>query len=135
MQEKKQALIDLTSLFCEQYLDAEYAELAQKLIKKMSRKRQAPFFYGRLEIWSGGIIHALGSINFLFDKQTQPYIESPLIAEHFGCAASTIAQKSRNIREMFKMRYWDPEFSTQLVKKKNPFANYVFNNGFIVKIN
>jgi hypothetical protein len=33
----------------------------------MSRKRNVPFLYGRMEIWAAAIIHALGSINFLFD--------------------------------------------------------------------
>jgi hypothetical protein len=33
----------------------------------MSRKRNVPFLSGRMEIWTAAVIHALGSINFLFD--------------------------------------------------------------------
>ena len=42
-------------------------QLCEKLIRKMSRKRNVPFLSGRMEIWAAAVIHALGSINFLFD--------------------------------------------------------------------
>jgi len=45
----------------------DYKQLSEKLILKMKRKRNVPFMTGRLEIWAGAIIYALGRINFLFD--------------------------------------------------------------------
>ena len=45
----------------------DYKQLCEKLIRKISRKRNVPFLSGRIEIWAAAIIHALGSINFLFD--------------------------------------------------------------------
>ncbi|NOR78038.1 MAG: hypothetical protein GQ523_06390 [Methanophagales archaeon] len=46
-------------------------QLCEKLIRKMSRKRNVPFLSGRMEIWAVAIIHALGSINFLFDTSKE----------------------------------------------------------------
>jgi len=61
-------LIELTSEFCAQKLDEDYAQLCIKLIQKMGRKRDVPFQSGKVEIWAAAVIYALGSINFLFDK-------------------------------------------------------------------
>lgn len=44
------------------------------MIHKMARKRDVPFVTGRIEIWAAAVIHALGTVNFLFDKASQPAI-------------------------------------------------------------
>jgi hypothetical protein len=104
LQEKQQKLIELTSAFCDKHLDAEYKQLCTKLIGKMGRKRQVPFTTGKLENWAAGVVHALGTINFLFDPDSEPNVRSSDIASYFGTAQSTMSQKSKAIRDMFKMR-------------------------------
>lgn len=120
IKEKEKILIKMTSEFCETYLDDEYQVLAEKLIKKMSRKRNVPFLRGRLEIWAAAVIHALGSINFLFDRSTKPYASVSDIANYFKVNKSTVSQKSKKIRDMFKMSYFDEEFSREEIKKLTP---------------
>jgi len=69
--EKQQQIIALTSRFCREILkDDEYAALAEKMLLKLGRKRNVPFETGKVEIWAAAVIHALGSINFLFDFST-----------------------------------------------------------------
>ena len=58
--EKAHQLISLTTAFCEQHLDDEYEQLCEKLIRKMSRKRNVPYLSGRIENWAAGVIYALG---------------------------------------------------------------------------
>ena len=70
IEEKKQIILDLVREFCAKKLDEEYFELAERLTQKLGRKRNVPFITGKSEIWAAGIIHALGTINFLFDKET-----------------------------------------------------------------
>ena len=109
----KETLLDLTARFCQDHLDEEYHQLCVKLIEKLARKRPPPFLRGKPENWSAGIINALGTINFLFDKSFGPYVAASDIAAYFGVAPSTMAQKSKVIREMFKMnRLGSNEFST-----------------------
>ena len=50
VKEKTDRLIELTSDFCQQYLNDEYRDLCVKLIKKMGRKRDIPFMRGDLGI-------------------------------------------------------------------------------------
>lgn len=90
--EKK--LIDLTREFCEQYLDDEYAGICEKLIKKLGRKRDVPFLTGKIEIWAAAVIHAIGFINFLFDKSSDPFITLQTLNEHFGTKPGTVSARA-----------------------------------------
>jgi hypothetical protein len=134
IEQRMQKLIAMTAGFCDAYLDEDYKQLCEKLIRKMSRKRNVPFLSGRIEIWAAAIIHALGSINFLFDPNFEPYVGTADISDYFGTSKSTVSQKAKVIRDMFKMGYWDKEFSTTRMKKSNPLSNLVMVDEMIVDI-
>jgi len=132
VEEKGQKLIETTAAFCKEYLDDDYRQLCEKLIGKMARKRNVPFLSGRMEIWAAAVVYALGSINFLFDKSFKPYITVDDICSYFGTTKSSTSQKAKLIRDMFKMGYYDKEFSTAHMKENSPFSNLVMINGLIV---
>jgi len=132
IEEKMHELIKMTTGFCETYLDTDYKQLCENLIKKMSRKRNIPFLSGRLEIWSAAVVYAIGSINFLFDKSFKPYAAAEDICRYFGTTKSTTSQKAKVIRDMFGLRFWDKEFSTAHMKETDPFSDRVMVNGLIV---
>jgi len=134
IQTVKNELLRLTQSFCRQYLDDEYGVLSQKLIDKLSRKRQVPYISGRIEIWAAAIIHTIGTINFLFDRSFEPYVTAAQIAEHFGTSTSTVGQKGKLLRDMLKLNYWNTEFSTKRMLEKNPFADLALVNGFLVTV-
>jgi hypothetical protein len=134
VQQKKDTLIQMTDGFAERYLDEDYKMLCRKLIEKMSRKRQVPFLSGRLDIWAAAVVYALGQINFLFDKSFEPYVSATDLCDYFGTSQSTISKKAKTIRDMFKMRYFDEEFSTERMQNENPLNEFVMVNGLIVPI-
>ena len=125
VKQKKDALIEMTDSFADLYLDEDYKMLCRKLIDKMGRKRQVPFLSGRLETWAAAVVYALGQINFLFDKSFEPYVSATDLCTYFGTSQSTTSQKAEKIRDMFKMRYFDEEFSTERTLKENPFNEFV----------
>lgn len=127
-----QKLIEMTTRFCDEYLDEEYKQLCEKLIRKMSRKQNVPFLSGRIEICATAIVYALGSINFLFDHSFEPYASGDDIGNYFNTSKSTTSQKAKVIRDMFKLGYWDREFSTSHMMQSSPFSNLVMVNGLIV---
>ena len=134
MQQRKDALIRMTDGFADRDLDEDYKMLCRKLIEKMSRKRQVPFLSGRLEIWAAAVVYALGQVNFLFDKSFEPYVSATDLCDYFGTSQSTTSQKAKIIRDMFKMRYFDEEFSTERMQKENPLNEFVMVNGLIVPV-
>jgi len=134
VEEQKQKILDLVREFCAQKLDEEYFELAERLTLKLGRKRNVPFITGKPEIWAVAIIHALGSINFLFDKSFEPYVSVEELNDFFGTKKSTTGNKSKQIRDLLKLSRWDKEFSTKRMNDSNPFANMVMVDGLIVPL-
>ena len=132
--DRQQRILDLVREFCAKQLDEEYFELAERLIKKLGRKRNPPFETGQLQVWAAAIIHALGSINFLFDRSFEPYVSIDEINAFFATSKSTTGNKSKQIRDMLKLDLWNNEFSTRRMQKSNPFANLVMVDGLIVPV-
>ena len=132
IKERQEQLLEMTGTFCSRKLNDDYAQLCDKLIKKMGRKRDVPFQRGKPEIWAAAVIYAIGSINFLFDKSFEPYLTPDQICDYFGTKNSTVSNKAREIKEMFKMWYYSPEFSTNRMKENNPINKMVMVDGFIV---
>lgn len=110
--ERKEALIAHTDGFCAAHLNSEYKALCRQLIEKMARRRDVPFLRGSLEIWAAGIIHALGSMNFLFDRGTQPYVSATDIAKYFGVKPGSAAQRATMIRDTLGLDHFNHEFAT-----------------------
>ncbi len=131
VQDIQRQLIEMTTAFCQAHINHEYERLCQKLIDKMARKRTVPFLSRRPEIWAA-VVYAIGSINFLFDKTFQPYASADSLCDYFKVSKGTVAQKSKLIREMFKLGYYDPEFSTEHMNQNNPLARMELVNGFLV---
>jgi hypothetical protein len=133
MERTKNDLKDLTGGFCRSKINEEYAALCEKMIDKMARKRNVPFLSGRRETWAASIVYSLGQINFLFDSTFEPYIDGADICDYFNVSRSSVSSKAKKIREMFRMGYYDEEFSSERNTEKNPMRDFVMlNNGLIV---
>ena len=135
IERRKIQLIEMTAEFCDKFLDDEYRRLSQQLIEKMGCKRNVPFLSGKIENWAAAIIYALGQINCLFDKSFEPYVKATDICDFFGTSQSTVSQKSKKIRDMFRMSYFDEEFATDRMKEGNPLKDLVIIDGLILDIN
>ena len=134
IQERQQQILNLARQFCSQRLNDEYFELAKRLISKLARKRNVPYSTGQIEVWAAAIIHALGTINFLFDKASEPYVSIGEINDFFKTTKSTTGNKSKQIRDLLKLDRWDDEFSTKAMQDNNPFKNLVMVDGLIVPL-
>lgn len=130
--EKAHQLVNMTAEFCEKYLDDEYAELCEKLIRKMSRKRNVPYLSGRMDIWAAGILYALGRINFVFEPGDGPFTTRDELCAFFGTNKSTTSQRATKIMDMFKLTYWDDDFSTETNLENNPFSDLIMVDGLIL---
>ncbi|MBP3590184.1 MAG: hypothetical protein J6J61_06370 [Muribaculaceae bacterium] len=119
---REDEIVRLAVSFCNEKIDAEYASLCEKMVRKLGRKRANPLERGRLEIWAAAVVYTIATMNFLFDKSFEPYLPLSEIIEHFGTSSSTVSQKAGQIRTMLKLkRYWDPDFSTAQMAAANPF--------------
>ncbi len=128
------AIVSLTDDVCKNHLNEEYAELARLLAAALSRKRPSPILKGKPEIWACGIIHALGTINFLFDKSQTPHIRADKLAELFGVGKSSGANKAKFIRDTLNMHQFDPTWYLPSRIDSSPMVWILQVNGLMVDV-
>ncbi len=111
MQARYDEIVALTDAFCETRLNAECAQVCRQMVATLGRKRLSPLQTGQANTWAAGIIHAVATVNFLFDKSVTPHTTFDELAEAFGRAKSTIGSKSKEIRDMLKIGPMDPNWT------------------------
>ena len=104
-------IVALTDAFCREHLDDEYAALCRKLAGVLARKRPSPLTRGKPESWASGIVRVVGWVNFLGDPSQPHHMRMSDIDERFGVSEATGSAKSMAIRNLLKIRRFDPEWT------------------------
>ncbi len=132
MQERFDEITRLTDEFSQAHLNDEYASLIRQLTATLCRKRPSPLSTGKVATWACAIIHALGTVNFLFDKSQNPYVPSSQIASYFNLSSSTMQAKSKQIRDLLNIDMMDPDWTLPSMIATNPMAWMIQVNGLII---
>ena len=127
-----EALTALTDAFCKERLNEEYAEVCRQMAAALCRKRPSPLQSGSLQTWAGGIVHLVGSINFLFDRASKPYLSAADLAAGFGIAKSTTGNKAAQIRQALKIRDLDWHWALPSKRGDYPGAWLIEFDGFLI---
>lgn len=122
----------LTDRFCAERLDAEYAELCRKLVAKLARKRPSPLERGDLRIWAAAALYAIGSLNFIFDREQELHTTGDELSALTGVPKSTMANKAKLIRDLLHLHRLDPELCRRELLDRHPLAWLVEVDGLIV---
>lgn len=135
LKERVEHITEMVRDFCGLKLNEEYFSLSEKLIGKLKRKRPSPLLRGKEEIWAASIVHAIGYVNFLYDKSFEPHLSFDEVNDFFGTKKSSVGSKSSQIRNMFKLnRLGNYDFMTTYIKNRNPLYNMVLVNDLIIPI-
>ncbi|HLB34305.1 MAG TPA: DUF6398 domain-containing protein [Chthoniobacterales bacterium] len=134
IKEQFMEVVTIVEKLCNEKLNSEYCDLAVELAAKIARKRPSPLFSGSKTVWAAGIIHALGMVNFLFDKSQIPHLSSRDLCEWFDLPQNTINGKSKAIRNMFKIYHFDPKWCLPSKLEDNPMIWLISINGFMVNV-
>jgi hypothetical protein len=129
-----ESIVSLTDEFCKQHLNEEYAQVCRKMAATLSRKRPSPLMQGKFEIWACAIVHALGRINFLFDKTQAPHMRADDLCSLMGVSQSTASAKASKIMETLDIMQMDPEWWLPSRLDKNPLVWLVEINGYLVDL-
>ena len=122
----------ITSRFCAEHLDEEYARLCVKLAAKLARKRPSPLLRGDRRIWAAGIVYAIGRVNFLADPAQRPHLRTDDLAELLGVKQATMTNKGRLIMDTLGIGLLDPEYSRSDMLDQNPMVWMIQVNDLIV---
>jgi hypothetical protein len=110
----------LIEKFCDEKLNDEYKDISLRALQKLSRKRPSPLEKGKARTWACGIVYAVGSNNFIFDKSQPINMTAAEIAEWFGLAKSTAGSKAAEVSDTLKLHYLNPEFLLKSLTDRLP---------------
>lgn len=115
-------------------MNEEWQQLCRQLTAALARKRPSPLLSGKAPTWAGGVVHALGMVNFLFDPAQKPHVKSSQISEYFELSQNTISAKSKQIPDLLKMHQFDPDWTLPSKVDDNPLIWTLSVNGMIIDI-
>ena len=134
MQGKYDEIAPLIIEFCNKELNEDYKNLCLRLLEKLCRKRLSPLLAGRANTWAAGIVYAIGSNNFIFDKTQKVHLTANELASPFGISASTASSKAAELKKMFKIDYFNIEWLLPEHIEDNSLIWMVKVNGLIVDV-
>lgn len=129
--EAVERIVKLTDAFCLDYLNEEYRELCEELAWAVYEV-SLPLEKGRPEGWAGGIVHAIGFVNFLQDPSQSPHMTSIQIAEGFGISQQAMLTKSKIIRDKLEIMQFDPDWCLPSRLDDNPLVWMLEVDGLVI---
>jgi hypothetical protein len=111
LHERVGAMLKVTDGVASDHLDGEYRDLARALLGKLARKRPSPLARGDETIWAGTVLYALGQINYLFDRHSDPHLTGDALATAVGVPQVTLTNKAKTVRGLLRLQPLDREFS------------------------
>jgi hypothetical protein len=111
MAERFAAITELTDAFCRERLNDEYAQMIRAATAALCRKRPPPIATGTPASWAAGVTHAVGWVNFVFDRASAPHVTAAELYQAFGVAESTGQGKSKRVRDLLRMGMFDPTWT------------------------
>jgi Domain of unknown function (DUF6398) len=124
-------IIELTDAVCASLLDEEYAALARQAVAQLARKRPSPLVSGTRKAWAGGVLYALGQVNFLFDSATRPHVTADQLAQAVAVAKSTMSAKAKLIRDRLKIDHFSGKYQRADMLARNPLIWMVMIDGLL----
>lgn len=132
MKPRYDEIVAAMDAFCEEHLNAEYAQVCRQMTATLARKRPSPLLGGKPKTWAAAIVHTVGSVNYLFDKAQIPHMRADDLAELFGLSKSTVGNKFREIRDILNINIFDSNWTLPSRLDDSPVVWLISVNGFIV---
>ncbi len=128
------AVTVLTDAVCAEHLDEDYRDLSRAMAGALCRKRPSPLTSGQPRTWACGIVHALGQVNFLYDKFTQPFMTIAELCAAFGVGQSTASAKAKAISNALRIGMMDAAWPHPSLIERNLLVWMAEVNGLIVDL-
>lgn len=132
MRDVYEKIVALTDSFCGRHLNEEYAALSRRMAATLARKRPSPLLQGQARVWAGGIVYAVGRVNFLFDKSQQPHLTAQQLCDLFGVSQASASARAKQIFDALDLMQLHPEWTLPSKLDQNPLAWFILVNGIPV---
>ncbi|MEB3316783.1 MAG: DUF6398 domain-containing protein [Cyanobacteriota bacterium] len=134
LRERVESLMARIDPFCAQHLNSDYRDLIHAAVAALARKRPSPLLTGRAPSWCAGVVHAIGTANFLFDPSQTPHCAPKAIYDHFGVASSTALNHSKKVRDLLDISPFAADWLLPNLLEESPIPWMLEVDGFIVDV-
>ena len=100
---KYEEIIEKIKSFSNEYLNDEYKNICVMAAETLFENNEEQLKKGKSFSWAAGIVHAIGSINNLFDSKEEPYIKATDLYKAFGVSSSTGSNKSKEVKNLLDL--------------------------------
>jgi len=97
---KYEEIIEKIKDFSSEYLNNEYKNVCVMAAETLFLNNEEQFKKGKSFSWAAGIVHAIGTINNLFDSKEEPYIKASDLYKAFDVSSSTGSNKSKEVKNL-----------------------------------
>ena len=101
--DKYEEIIDKIKSFSSEYLNEEYKNICVEAAETLFLNNEEQLKKGKSFSWAAGIVHAIGTINNLFDSKEEPYIKVADLYKAFGVSSSTGSSKSKEVKSLLDL--------------------------------
>lgn len=100
---KYEEIIDKIKSFSNEYLNEEYENICVKATETLFFNNEDKLKKGKSFSWAAGIVHAIGTVNNLFDSKEEPYMKAVDLYKEFGVSSSTGSSKSKEVKNLLDL--------------------------------
>jgi len=121
MSSKIEIIRELLNNFCHEVLNSdEYAQICFKILDKLEAHPKKPLTTDNESLWAASIVHAAGSINFLFNSTSDPTISLTEFFLFFDTSHSSIKNKSIQIQSLLNLTPYNSLYQIKKGIDENP---------------
>ena len=107
---KYDEVVDKIKAFSDEHLNDAYKDVCLVAAETLFNTNEEAVKKGKSVSWAAGIVHAIGSLNDLFDSKEEPYIKATDLYKAFEVSSSTVTNKSKEIKALLNLSEGDKKW-------------------------
>jgi len=124
MNDKKRVMEEVKSLitsFTKKHLSEEEEAICLYIWERLVRKQKLDITRTRSNIWAAAVIWSFCRANFKYEEG----ITLEFLCSFFNNKKSTVGNKAGEISKMFRIDFFNPEFTTGSIQEQNPLNQLI----------
>jgi len=134
LQTRVATLLEQLDAFCAARLDGDYRELFHRAVESLASQHTAQLLKGRESSWCAGLVYAIGSANFLFERSQQPHCTSKDVFGFFGVSSSVGYAHAKKVRDLLAIEPLSPRWTLRSLQQPSADPQMVMVNGLTVDV-
>ncbi|HCW52330.1 MAG TPA: hypothetical protein DG753_01005 [Clostridium sp.] len=133
--DKYEEVIGKINSFSNEHLNKEYNDICIEATKLLFLNNETIVKKGKSDSWAAGIVHAIGSVNGLFDSKEEPYIKALDLYKEFGVSSSTGSNKSKEVKSLLGINEDNKKWILSSVNEKDSNESPMENESATTAVN